>query len=198
MAMIALQRYYALRGVKNPALRVLLISDALVLIAAAMITPIYAVFVSNVGGDILDAGLTAAGLAFGSAFAALVAGKYADGLREKKSMLVLSHAVVGVGFLLFTTVHNVWYLAGIQVIIGLVRALADPAFDALYSTHLDRNQEAAEWGTWEAMAYSAGGVGAILGGVIVHYASFRALFVAMAVLCFVSAAYVMRVPRRVL
>ena len=193
-----MQRYYALRGVKNPALRVLLISDALVLISAAMITPIYAAFVDSVGGDILDAGLTAAGLAFGSAFAALVAGKYADGLREKKSLLVLSHAVVGAGFLLFITVHNVWYLAAIQVVIGLVRALADPAFDALYSKHLDRNEEAAEWGTWEAIAYAAGGVGAILGGLIVHFSSFKALFITMGVLCLLSALYINRIPRRVL
>ncbi|HEV7453768.1 MAG TPA: MFS transporter [Candidatus Saccharimonadales bacterium] len=196
--MVVLQRYYALRGIRNPALRVLLISDALVLISVAMITPIYAVFVARVGGDILDAGLTAAGLAFGSAFAALIAGKYADRLREKKSLLVLSHAVVGLSFLLFITVHSVWYLAAIQVVIGLVRAFADPAFDALYSSHLDKHQEASEWGTWEAMAYSAGGVGAILGGVIVHYGSFSALFVVMAVLCFASAAYVLRVPKRVL
>jgi DHA1 family tetracycline resistance protein-like MFS transporter len=162
--MVVLQRLYALRGIRNPALRVLLMSDALILIAVAMVTPIYAVFVSNVGGDILDAGLTAAGL----------------------------------GFLLFTTVNNVWYLAGIQVAIGLVRALADPAFDALYSTHLDRNQEAAEWGTWEALAYAAGGVGAIMGGIIVHFSSFDALFVVMAALCFISSLYVMRIPKRVL
>jgi MFS family permease len=196
--MVVLQRLYALRGIRNPALRVLLMSDALILIAVAMVTPIYAVFVSNVGGDILDAGLTAAGLAFGSAAAALVAGKYADSLRDKKSLLILSHAVVGLGFLLFTTVNNVWYLAGIQVAIGLVRALADPAFDALYSTHLDRNQEAAEWGTWEALAYAAGGVGAIMGGIIVHFSSFDALFVVMAALCFISSLYVMRIPKRVL
>ncbi|HSX16874.1 MAG TPA: MFS transporter [Patescibacteria group bacterium] len=196
--MVLLQRYGAIRGLHNPALKVLLISDAMVLIAVAMLTPIYAAFVGGVGGDLLDAGLTASALAFGSAIAALFAGKYADGLRTKKSLLVFSHAVVGVGFLLFITVHSVWYLAAIQAAIGLVRALADPAFDALYSTHLDKSEEASEWGTWEAMAYSAGGVGAIVGGVIVHYGSFRTLFVAMAVLCFASSLYVMRVPKRVL
>jgi MFS family permease len=196
--MLMLQRYSAARTLRNPALKALLISDALVLISVAMVTPIYAVYVSQVGGDLLDAGITAAALAFGSAITAFFAGKYTDSLRNKKFLLVLSHAVVGIGFLLFITINNIWYLAAVQALIGLVRALADPAFDALYSTHLDKKREATEWGHWEALAYAAGGIGAIMGGVIVHFYDFNTLFICMAVLCIASAIYIWRVPKTVL
>ena len=145
-----LRRYQAFRFYKNPALKVLLVADALVLTAAAMLTPIYAVFVQEVGGDLLDAGITAAALAFGSALASLVAGKYADGLRNKRMLIIASYAVTGMGFLLFTVVDGVWFLAAVQVMIGLVRAFAEPAYDALYSVHLDKKKEAEEWGEWEA------------------------------------------------
>jgi MFS family permease len=188
-----LRRYRLLYFQTNPALRALLIGDALVLTAAAMLTPIYATYVTGVGGDVFDAGLTAAALAFGSALASLVAGRYADKMKNKKSLLVMSYLVTGIGFLLFTTIHSVWYLAAVQLALGLVRAFADPAYDALYSTNLDKNKEAAEWGSWEAMGYTAAGAGALLGGAIVAATSFDTLFLVMAVLCAGSALYMARV-----
>jgi MFS family permease len=195
---LMLKRYAAFHFYKNPALKALLIGDALVLTAAAMLTPIYAVFVQKVGGDLLDAGITAAALAFGSAAASLVAGRYADSLRNKKQLIVLGYVITGLGFLLFTTIHAVWYLAAVQLCIGLVRALAEPAFDALYSVHLDKNREAEEWGAWEGMSYFVAGVGALLGAAIVSYSSFTVLFLIMAGLCGVSALYMWRLPHRVL
>jgi MFS family permease len=193
-----LRHYASFRFYRNRALRALLIGDALVLTAAAMLTPIYAVFVQEVGGDILDAGLTAAALAFGSAAASLVAGRYADHLRNKKYLIIVAYAVTGIGFLLFTAISSIWYLAAVQVVIGLVRAFADPAFDALYSVHLDKKREGEEWGVWEAMAYFVAGAGALVGSAIVSFASFDVMFVTMAVLCFLSAIYLLRLPRRTL
>ncbi|HTH72374.1 MAG TPA: MFS transporter [Candidatus Pristimantibacillus sp.] len=193
-----LGRYAAFRFYKNRALKALLIGDALVLTASAMLTPIYAVFVQGVGGDLLDAGITASALAFGSAIASLIAGRYADSLRDKKSLVVLGYAITGLGFLLFTTVNSVWYLAIVQLMIGLVRAFAEPAFDALYSVHLDKKREAEEWGAWEGMSYFVGGLGALFGGLVVSYFSFNTLFLTMAALCAVSAFYMLRVPQRTL
>jgi hypothetical protein len=39
----------------NKSIKILLFSNALVLVSAAMLGPIYAIFVEKVGGDILDA-----------------------------------------------------------------------------------------------------------------------------------------------
>jgi MFS family permease len=193
-----LKRFGALRYIKNRSLRALLIADAIVLIATAMLTPIYATFVEEVGGDVLDAGITAAALAFGAGFASLVAGKYPDALKDKKIMIVYGFAAIGVFFLLYTQVTTVWHLALVQLLMGLVRALFDPAFDALFSTHLDKNKEAEEWGAWEGMAYFSAGIGAILGAGVVALFNFDALFIVMGALCFASSLYVFRLPRRVL
>lgn len=191
-----LKRYTSFRFYKNPALKALLITDGLVLTAQAMLVPIYAVFVQEVGGDILDAGITAAALALGSGVAALFSGRYADGLRDKKHLIVVCYAVTGLGFLLFTTINNVWYLAAVQAAIGLVRAFAEPAFDALYSVNLDKNREAEGWGAWEAMAYFVAAGGALAGAAIVSFASFDALFVVMASLCVISSTYLLKIPKR--
>src|SRR5688572_30397889 len=192
------RRYTIFRYHGNRALKVLLIGDALVLTSIAMLTPIYAVFVSEVGGDLLDAGITAAALAFGSAIASFLSGRITDRTRNKRIFVIMGYAVTGLGFLLFTTVNSVLYLAAIQVVVGLVQAFAQPAYDALYSLHLSKGKEAEGWGTWEAVSYFAAGVGALAGAAIVSATSFSTLFMIMAVLCGISAIYVTRVPQRTL
>ena len=193
-----MRRYTSFRFYKNPAIKALLIGDSLVLTSIAMLTPIYAVFVSEAGGDLLDVGITAAALAFGSALAALLAGRVADKTRNKRRFVIIGYVITGLGFLLFTTVHSIWYLAAIQVVVGLVQAFAQPAYDALYSMHLDKGQEAEGWGAWEAVAYFAAGVGALGGAAIVSATNFSTLFVMMAALCLVSAIYVSRIPQKTL
>jgi predicted MFS family arabinose efflux permease len=193
-----LKRFLALRYIKNHALRALLISDGLVLTAEAMLAPIYAVFVTRIGGDILDAGITAAALAFGAGIASVISGRHVDTLKSKRMVIVYGYAVSGVAFLLYTQVNSVWQLAVVQLIVGLIRPLYGPAFDALYSVHLDKKREAEEWGAWEAVSYFTAGVGAIIGGALVALFNFDALFVGMAVLCFASALYVIKLPKRTL
>ena len=190
-----IRRYLSFSFHKNPALKALLITDGLLLTAEAMLVPIYAVFVQEVGGDILDAGITAAALALGAGVASLFAGKYADKLRNKQQLIVVCYAVTGLGFLLFTTIESVWYLAAVQVVIGLVRASSEPAFDALYSVNLDKNKEAEGWAGWESMAYFVTAAGSLIGAAVVAATSFDVLFVVMAVLCLLSAAYLSRVPK---
>jgi MFS family permease len=190
-----LHRLLLLGSYKNPALKALLITDALLLTAEAMLVPIYAVFVVEIGGDILDAGITAAALAFGAGVASLVGGKYADGLRDKKQLIVACYALTALGFLLFTAVGSVWHLALVQASLGLVRAFAEPAFDALYSANLDKNREAQGWAAWEAMAYFVTAFGSVLGAAVVSKFSFDMLFVIMAIMAAVSATYLYSVPK---
>ena len=193
-----LRRFAAFRLYKNRALRALLIVDGLVLAAVAMLAPIYAVFVDEVGGDLLDAGLTAGALAFGSGVASLISGKIADKTKNKRVFIFVAYAVTGLGFLLFTTIHSVWYLAAVQAVIGLAQAFGQPAYDALYSVHLEDGREAEGWGAWEAVSYFTTAFGALLGGFIVSVTSFSTLFVIMAALCGFSAIYITRVPHRTL
>lgn len=193
-----LRRYMRIRAVKNPALRALLVADGLILTAAAMLTPIYAIYVVKVGGDIFEAGLTAAALAIGAGVASIIFGNYTDTLKDKKQILVVGYVVLGLSFLLYLIVDSIWMLALVQLLIGLAHPIYQPAYDALYSKHLDKGKEAEEWGAWEATAHFTAAFGAILGGFVASQFGFAALFVAMSVLCFVSAGYVFRLQKQLL
>jgi len=105
---------------------------------------------------------------------------------------------MGIGFLLYLWADSIWFIFLLQVLIGIGEAIYSPAYDAIYSKHLDGHQSGKQWGAWEAMRYFVGTLGAIVGGFIVTQFGFPVIFIAMAILCFSSALYMYLLPRKVL
>ena len=182
----------------NKALRILLSTNAMILMAAAMLGPIYALFVEKVGGDLMDASIAGAVFAFVAGLTTLVSGRYSDKIKENELIVVLGYAIMGVGFLLYFWVASVAFLFIVQAIIGLGEAIYSPAFDAVYSKHLDGHKSGTQWGAWESMNYFTTAIGAVIGGGLVTIFGFQTLFVIMAMLCFSSAIYIYHLKRNVL
>lgn len=183
---------------RNTALRILLCSNGLILLAGAMLAPIYAIFVERIGGDILDAGFAGAVFALAAGVTVLLSGKWSDRVPEPKTIVAVGYGIMGTGFFFMTCVDTIWGLLLTQVITGLGEALYVPAYDKLYSEHLDGNSEGTEWGVWEAMNYFATAIGAAAGGALVHFFGFYPLFILMSLLCFVSGLYLYRLPKKTL
>ena len=158
--------------------------------AAAMLGPIYALFVERVGGDLMDASIAGGIFAFVAGLTSLVSGKYSDKIKENELIVVLGYSIMGVGFLLYFWVNSVIFLFVVQAIIGLGEAIYSPAFDAVYSKHLDGHKSGRQWGAWESMNYFTTAIGAVVGGSLVTLFGFQPLFVIMAMLCFSSALYI--------
>lgn len=182
----------------NYSLRLLLMTNAMVLIGAAMFAPISAIFVDDIGGDILDASLAGTLFAGAACLTTILSGEYSDRVRENELIIVIGYSIIGMGFLLLTITSSVWMLLIVQVIIGLGEAIYSPAYDAVYSKHLTPKLAGKQWGAWESMNYFTYAVGSLLGGVIVTKTSFDVLFLIMAIIIFVSAAIILFTPRKVL
>lgn len=182
----------------NQALRALLWSNALILIAGGMLGPIYALFVEKIGGDLLDASFAGALFALVAGFASLVSGKYADKVRENELIIVAGYVLMSVGFFSYLFVNSVADLFVVQSVIGLGGAVYAPAFDSIYSKHLDGHKSGQQWGAWESMAYFTTAAGSAAGGLVVTWFGFNAMFIAMSALSLTSALYIYLLPRRVL
>ena len=183
----------------NQALRLLLITNGLVLLAAAMLGPIYALFVEEIGGDLLEASLTGGIFALAAGITTLIAGRYTDKLKENNSLIVsLGYTVMGIGFFLYTFVNSIWFLFIIQVIIGFGEAIYSPAFDTLYSKHITKTKAGREWGAWEGMNYFMLAGGAAIGGFIVTYLGFTTLFIIMGSLCILSSLWIYFTAKKIL
>ncbi len=180
------------------ALKILLATNALILVAGAMIGPIYALFVEQVGGDMMDAGLTAGIFALTAGITTLAAGRYADRTKNTELIIVFGYVVLGLAFLLYTLVGSIGALFAVQVLVGFAEAIYLPAFDSLYSKHMSNHRAGREWGKWEAMNYFMTAIGAVVGGLIASRLGFNALFVLMSMLCFASGIYIFLLPRKAL
>lgn len=184
----------------NKALRALLISNSLILISLGMLVPVYALFVTQVGGSALSAGLTAGALGLTSAVSALIAGKWIDRRPPSytRNIMALGWIAIGLVLLLYLFVDTLAMLFLAQILFGFVKTISAPAFDTLYARHLDQKSTGQEYGMWEASFFLTAAIGAVLGGVIVNWYGFDGVFIAMAGLAFAAAAYISRLPRSIL
>ncbi len=160
-------------------LKVLLAADFFIILAMGMIAPIYAVFVENIGGDILDAGSTWAIFALTAGILVYIIGKWEDKDKHYAKMLFVGYSLRSLGFVGYMFVQNTYQLFAVQVLFGISMAVATPSFDALFSSYLDKGKYATEWGVWEAMNMIVSAVAALIGGVIAKYFGFNTLFMIM-------------------
>ncbi|MCK5710498.1 MAG: MFS transporter [Deltaproteobacteria bacterium] len=103
----------------NRGLRILLVTNAMILLAGAMLGPIYAIFVEKVGGNLLDASIAVSLFALVAGLSTLISGRYTDKVKEEGLIVVLGYSITGIGNLLYIRVDTIWFLFFIQIIIGL-------------------------------------------------------------------------------
>lgn len=160
-------------------LRILLFADFFMLLAMGMLTPIYAIFVERIGGDILAASGAWAIFTFTSGFFIWVFGKWEDRIKHLEKMIFLGYLLRCIAFLGYFFVANKYHLFGIQTLLGIGIALSLPAYDSLYSRLLTKGKSASEWGTWEGMNMMVAALAAIIGGLVANYFGFKILFLVM-------------------
>lgn len=173
--------------VVNKNIKFLLSTNGLILFSGALLGPIYAIFVKDIGGDILDAGFAGAAFAFSAGVTSLIVGIKGDKVKNKARVLSAGYFVVALGFFSYVFVESMTGLLIAQVIIGLGEALYSPMFDALYSQHLDKGKFSSQWGMWECMNYWVSCVAAFGGAFLVQSYGFKSLFIVMGIFALISA-----------
>lgn len=182
----------------NSRIRILLLTNGLILLAAAMLGPIYGLFIEKVGADLLAASCSLAVFSFVAGFVSLLSGKYADRVGEPELVMVVGYVLMACGFFGYMFVSSIWSLLCVQVVIGFGEAIYAPAFDLLYAKNIDGQKPGRQWAAWESMDYFARSFGAISGGLLVKFFGFPIMFFIMGSLCLVSAVYVCMLPRHAL
>jgi MFS family permease len=163
----------------NKIIEFLVVSSFFYNFASGLLGPIYAIFVEQIGGDILTAGSAFAIYTIICGVLILLLGKWENRAKHKEKILVLSRVFTLIGFTGYLFVTNPIQLFLVQITLGAALAFGTPAFDTIYSKNLDKNKEAFEWGAWEGMYQIALGLSAIAGAIIVEFFGFRTLFVIM-------------------
>ena len=147
--------------------------------AAQMLSPLYAIYVVKIGGDILAAGSALSIFMLISGLGILLMGKIEDKFKKDKPFIILGYSFISLGFLGYFFIKNTLQLFMVQVILGAGTMILVPARDSFYTKYLEKGRFASQWATWEGLMYIAGGIAALTGAFLAKIFGFRVLFLIM-------------------
>jgi MFS family permease len=155
--------------------------------AENMLVPVYSAFTESVGGSVLDVGIAFAIFSIATGIVITVVGTRLGDARSVKKALVVGFLLSGLGSFFYLGVQTRMQLFGVQLLAGLAAGLIEPTWDALFTDALER-PTIRHWSIWAGGVHFSVGLAALLGGVVVQYGSFAALFIAMGCLDILGAA----------
>ncbi len=160
-------------------LEILLLSSALFMLAGGLFGPIYAVFVEEIGGDLLTAGAAYSMFAIAAGILIFFISRWEDHVKHQEKLVVIGFVLSCTGFFGYTLIRNPFDLFMVQIIFGVGEAIGTPAYDGLYSRYMDKGKFVSEWGLWESLRWIVIGASAIVGGFLANIYGFRFLFMIM-------------------
>jgi predicted MFS family arabinose efflux permease len=154
-----------------------------------MITPLYGMFVSKIGGSIIDAGL---GFAIFSILTGLltIASSKIKWFEDHLGLVVfLGFLIASIGDISYVLVSNPIGLFLVQATNGISVGLLNPAWETLYTQNTDEGEEHNAWSLWGGGASISTGIASLIGSLITSWLGFKAMFITTALVNTVAVYY---------
>ena len=160
-------------------IKILTIMSFLYGAGAGLLAPIYALYVENIGGNIVDAGIAWAIFSISMGVLLIVFGKLENHLLDKRLMMVFGYFIISFCAIGLIFIQTPIQLFLIQFCLGVSLALIDPAFLAIFGTNEDKGKESEEWGAWAGGKSIIIGIVSLIGALIVNQFGWTILFIMM-------------------
>ncbi|MEE9252345.1 MAG: MFS transporter [Thermodesulfobacteriota bacterium] len=163
-------------------IKILLGSSILIHSGVNLFAPIYAIFIKDIGGSLLDAG-TAMGI-----YAVLRGVLYflLSNLRErilsKRFMISSGYFVFFICYLLYLMASSPFHVFGIQALLAFGEVIITPSWSAVIATSLKKGMERKIYSDFFGYRSIFEGIAAALGGLLAMKFGFNAIFSIMAAL----------------
>lgn len=148
-------------------------------LSGAMLGPIYAIFVKELGGDILAAGSAWAIFMIVSGVGIFFMGRLQDKFKSNKNFIILGYLFTSLAYLGYFFISNIIQLFLVQVLLGIGEMIVVPARDSFYTKYLDKKKMASQWAAWESLWFIIAGIAALVGALIADRFGFKVLFMVM-------------------
>jgi len=183
--------HYFLKDI-NPVIRLLIISDTILVGAAGLLGPIFALFIEDFiqGGDAAVAGLAAGIYLFTKSVLQIPIAHFIDRIRgEKDDFWLMFIFTILIAFipLLYLVIDTPLQLYIVQFILGIFTAFTFPTYMALFTRHIDKEKEGTEWGIYFTLTDLTSALLAIAGGYIATTQGFPVLIIAVVIVSFIGA-----------
>ncbi|MBS3902923.1 MAG: MFS transporter [Anaplasmataceae bacterium] len=177
--------HYFLKDI-NPVIRLLIISDTVLIGAAGLLAPIFALFVEGfiVGGNEAVVGLAAGIYLFTKSVLQIPIAHFIDRIRGEKDdfwLMFICTLLIAVIPLLYLVIRTPLELYIVQFILGLFTAFTFPTYMAIFTRHIDKEKEGTEWGVYFTLTDLTSAILAAVGGFLATLYGFTVLIVAVVI-----------------
>ena len=169
----------------NPVIRFLVISDVLIVGAAGLFAPVFALFIAeSVQGDETVAGIAAGLYLLSKSILQIPCAHYLDKIRGERDdfwfMFIFSLlAAIFPIFYIFVSTPLELYL--VQLLLGFCIAFTYPSFMAIFTRHVDKHKEGTEWSIYFTLIDIVSALLAIIGGYLAYLAGFATLIIVVVI-----------------
>lgn len=185
----------------NDVVRFLTFSDLLIISGWGIVNPILAVFYTDSikGGDVVLAGLATTVYLLVKSVLQFPIARYIDlkkGEWDDFWVMIIGSALTSICAFLYIFVTLPWQVIAVQIVAGVGAALSFPAWQAIFTRHVDRQQEGSEWSIY----YTATDIGAAfaagLGGFMAAHYGYQAVFVLVGILSLAGTIFLAGITRK--
>lgn len=176
----------------NKIVKTLVETDLFFVSSFGLIAPIFAIFITKQiqGGDVKVVGFAAGIYWILKSILQIPIGRLLDKIGGEKDdlyFLVAGYFITALVPFGYIFSHLPWHIYILEAIHSIGMALAIPAWAAMFTRHIDKGQEALEWGM-ESTGLSIGsGITGIVGGILVSKIGFSFVFMLVGVFAIIGA-----------
>lgn len=183
-------KHYFLKDI-NPVIRFLIISDTVLMGAAGLLGPIFALFIEDFirGGNEAVAGLAAGIYLFTKSILQVPIAHFIDRIRGEKDdfwLMFVFTVFIAVIPLLYLIIDTPLELYLVQFVLGLFTAFTFPTYMAIFTRHIDKEKEGTEWGVYFTLTDLTSAALAALGGYVAASEGFPVLIIAVVVVSLIG------------
>ena len=166
----------------NPIIRFLILSDIIIIGAAGLLGPIFALFVKDfiTGSTAETVGIATGIYLFSRSLLQIPIAHVLDKIRGEKDdfwLMFVFSVLSSLIPILYFFIKNPMELYIVQFILGFFTAFTYPAFMAIFTRHIDKNKEGTEWGIYFTLTDLISAALAIIGGYVAVSAGFNTLII---------------------
>lgn len=162
----------------NRTIKLLMLSDVLILTGFGLIAPILAIFIKDnlAGGTIFAAGFASTLFLVTKSSIQLPFSRYVDRSEDKIKWLIVGAFVISLVPWLYIFSTNIYFIYAAEILHGIGNGLAYPTWLGLWSIHLDKNKESFEWSLYSTGISVGTAITAAAGAAMAEFVGFTVTF----------------------